>query len=162
MVCWDVEKTGTCPRAPNCKWCAGAPDPPKGAGKDGCKGKWTGSFKGKGKEDMWSMVMSMMMGKGGKGKCGGGKGWGSSGKFTVDESGGVLGEFVGTIRNFNDWKCYGFIECDDLKAQGYDSVFLHGDMKKGYRVGHQVKFTAFLTAEGKIQAKDLKSGIKDV
>mmetsp|Transcript_107247 Transcript_107247/g.212892 ORF Transcript_107247/g.212892 Transcript_107247/m.212892 type:complete len:193 (+) Transcript_107247:66-644(+) len=29
MVCWDVEKTGVCPRTSsgrNCKWCSGAPD----------------------------------------------------------------------------------------------------------------------------------------
>merc|ERR1719401_368650 len=104
--------------------------------------------------------MSEMKGKG-KGK-GGGWGYGptSSGKFTVDESGGVLGEFVGTIKNYNAWKCYGFIECDDLKPQGYEDIFLHGDMIKGYKVGHKVKFTAFLTGEGKIQAKDLKSGLK--
>merc|ERR1712060_138958 len=82
------------------------------------------------------------------------------GKFTVDESGGVLGEFLGTIRSYHDGKCYGFIECADLEPHGYKDVFLHGDMKKGYRVGQKVKFTAFLTKEGKCQAKDLKSGLK--
>mmetsp|Transcript_47993 Transcript_47993/g.138206 ORF Transcript_47993/g.138206 Transcript_47993/m.138206 type:complete len:167 (-) Transcript_47993:287-787(-) len=166
MVCWDIEKNGFCPRAPDCKWCKGAPDSewkPKGKGKGTGKGKSKGFFEGGGgNDDMMSMLMNMVAQmKGGKGKGGkGGKGWSSSGKFQVDESGGVLGEFTGTIRSFNDWKCYGFIDCDDLKAKGYDSVFLHGDMKKGYRQGHTVKFTAFLTAEGKVQAKDLKSGLK--
>mmetsp|Transcript_88310 Transcript_88310/g.254779 ORF Transcript_88310/g.254779 Transcript_88310/m.254779 type:complete len:164 (+) Transcript_88310:72-563(+) len=129
----------------------------KGASKGWGGGGWGGGWGG-GEEDMVSLLWNLLQQKGGKGK--GGKGWSSSGKFKVDDSGGVLGEFTGTIRNFNDWKCYGFIDCPDLAAQGHESVFLHGDMKKGYRVGHTVKFTAFLTAEGKCQAKDLKSGLK--
>merc|ERR1712107_368891 len=103
-------------------------------------------------DEMWYWMMDMMQQMKGKGKGKGG--WGKSGNFTVDESGGVLGEFIGTIKSFSDWKCYGFFECDDLKPHGYQDVFLHGDMKKGYQVGHTVKFTAFLTQEGKIQAKD--------
>merc|ERR1719436_1418064 len=105
---------------------------------------------------MMEWMMGMMYSMKGKGK---GKG-GSNGKFVIDESGGVLGEFVGTIKSFNENKCYGFIECDDIKAQGYQDVFLHGDQKRAYQVGHKVKFTAFLTKDGKPQAKDLKSGLK--
>mmetsp|Transcript_118138 Transcript_118138/g.329407 ORF Transcript_118138/g.329407 Transcript_118138/m.329407 type:complete len:158 (-) Transcript_118138:98-571(-) len=157
MVCWDVEKTGSCPRK-FCKWCgtatktSGAIMPVKGG-----KGKWSGKWDGEDGE-----LMKIVMGKVGymKGYGKKGKGKGSSGKFQIDDSGGILGEFLGTIKSFNDWKCYGFIECDDIKAQGYQDVFLHGDQKRGYQVGHKVKFTAFLTAEGKCQAKDLKSGLK--
>lgn len=88
-----MEKNGSCPRAPDCKWCKGAPDSdwkprPKGKGKG--KGSMKGGdlmsmFKGAGAtDDMMGMLMSMMgqMKGGGKGK--GGKGWSSSGKFQVD------------------------------------------------------------------------------
>merc|ERR1719191_844986 len=91
------------------------------------------------------------MGKGGKGK--GWSGSGSSGKFKIDESGGVLGEYVGSIKSFNDRSGYGFIDSDDIKSMGYQDVFLHGDMKKGYEIGQKVKFTAFLTAKGQVQCK---------
>uniref|UniRef100_A0A7S2NVZ2 RRM domain-containing protein n=1 Tax=Zooxanthella nutricula TaxID=1333877 RepID=A0A7S2NVZ2_9DINO len=138
----------------------------KGKGKWSSNGnKWSGSWKGGGGSDMMGFVMGMMAqmmkgkGKGGKGGYGRPK-ISTNGKFVVDDSGGVLGEFVGTIRSYHDGKCYGFIECADLEPHGYKDVFLHGDMKKGYRVGHKVKFTAFLTKEGKCQAKELKSGLK--
>lgn len=70
-MCWDVEKTGACPRVAKgqaCKWCEGAPDDgwvPKGKGKD--KGKATG------------MVMMPPFMKGGFGAWGGGKGCGWGG-----------------------------------------------------------------------------------
>merc|ERR1719215_239155 len=98
--------------------------------------------------------MSQMKGKG-KGKGGGG-----AKTYKVDDSGGVLGEFTGTIRSFVEKNWYGFIDCEEVKAMGHADIFLHGDEKRGYRVGHTVKFTAFLTGEGKPQAKDLKSGLK--
>merc|ERR1719159_1206194 len=50
------------------------------------------------------------MGKGGTGKGWGGSG--SSGKFKIDESGGVLGEYTGTIKSFSDRSGYGFIDSD--------------------------------------------------
>mmetsp|Transcript_78369 Transcript_78369/g.254615 ORF Transcript_78369/g.254615 Transcript_78369/m.254615 type:complete len:99 (-) Transcript_78369:104-400(-) len=98
----------------------------------------------------------MMSGGGG---WGGGWGGGTS-NYKIDESGGVLGEFMGEIKSFNEMTGYGFISCAGLTTTGYKDIFLHGDQKKGYQVGHKVKFTAFLTKEGKPQAKDLKSGIK--
>lgn len=60
------------------------------------KGKGKGSAKG---GDMMSMLMAVMQQfQGGQsGKGGGKKGWSTSGKFTVDDSGGVLGEFTGTF-----------------------------------------------------------------
>merc|ERR1712107_493827 len=90
------------------------------------------------------------------GGFGGKSGSKGPGKFTVDESGGNLGEFVGTIKSFNDKNGYGFITCPELG--GYGDVFLHGAMKKDFQRGQQVKFTAVLTKDGKPQAKDLRSG----
>uniref|UniRef100_A0A7S2NUQ4 CSD domain-containing protein n=1 Tax=Zooxanthella nutricula TaxID=1333877 RepID=A0A7S2NUQ4_9DINO len=152
--------------AANVQGATNAPGGGKGKGKWSSNGnRWSGSWKGGSGSDMMGFVMGMMAqmmkgkGKGGKGGYGRPK-ISTNGKFVVDDSGGVLGEFVGTIRSYHDGKCYGFIECADLEPHGYKDVFLHGDMKKGYRVGHKVKFTAFLTKEGKCQAKELKSGLK--
>merc|ERR1719393_976745 len=110
-------------------------------------------------------MMGGGMGGYGGGKDRGGKGWGGKGaspygKFHIDESGGVLGEFTGTIKSFGEWKGFGFIESAELQAMGYKDAFLHGEMKKGYQVGHTVKFTAFINGKGQVQAKDLKSGLK--
>merc|ERR1739848_654822 len=91
-----------------------------------------------------------------------GDNWGYDDKktFKVDKSGGDLGDFIGTIRSYADDKNYGFIECDELKKEGYNDVFLHGDMKKGYRKGNIVKFTCVLTKDGRPVAVNLKSGLK--
>merc|ERR1711924_92535 len=104
------------------------------------QGKWS-----RAENDAWNMLMSMFSGKGG-------------GKFQrqykrkepMDESGGVFGEFKGTIKSFRNG--YGFIECEDLKAVGCDGdAFLHGEQLLNYKVGQVVKFTLFKTAEGKFQ-----------
>merc|ERR1719453_2597491 len=113
------------------------------------------------------MMMSMMKGMGGKGGKGKGKGggkWkdydsrgpGDWGKYVIDESGGVLGEYTGTIKSFSGKNGYGFIDCADLKAMGYQDVFVHGDIKGSYTVGASVSFTAFLTGKGQLQCKELK------
>merc|ERR1719181_2751824 len=109
---------------------------------------------------MMNMMKGMKGGKGGKGK--GGKEWGEDydsrgpgdwGKYVIDESGGVLGEYTGTIKSFSGKNGYGFIDCADLKAMGYQDVFMHGDMKKDLAKGTTVSFTAFLTGKGQLQAK---------
>merc|ERR1719506_2680943 len=110
-------------------------------------------------------MMNMMKGmKGGKGKGGKGKEWGKDydsrgpgdwGKYNLDESGGVLGEYTGTIKSFSGKNGYGFIDCADLKAMGYQDVFLHGDQKMSFDKGASVTFTAFVTGKGQVQAKDL-------
>merc|ERR1719389_518665 len=100
----------------------------------------------------------MMGGGKGFGKGWGGKGKGgpgSWGKYHMDESGGVLGEYTGTIKSFSDRNGYGFVDSADLKAMGYQDVFMHGDMKKDFGKGTSVKFTAFLTGKGQLQCKDL-------
>lgn len=70
----------------------------------------------------------------------------------------VLGEYLGKIKSFNDVNGYGFIECEDVKGQGYQDVFLNAEQKRNYQVGHTVKFTAYLNEQGKPQARGLKSG----
>merc|ERR1719183_370333 len=40
------------------------------------------------------------------------------GSFQLDNSGGELGEFSGTIKSFGMMKNYGFIECPDVSAAG--------------------------------------------
>merc|ERR1712032_1115138 len=72
----------------------------------------------------------------------------------VDNSGGELGEFTGTIKSFGFNKNYGFIECDELAE--HDGVFLHGDERRGYQLGDKVKFSACLNKDGKPEAYNLK------
>lgn len=96
-------------------------------------------------------------GSGGKSKISSTSSSSGSGKFQVDQSGGVVGEFVGTIKSFGWQKNYGFIECEEA---GQGDIFLHGDMKKGYQQGQTVKFTCVLNKDGKAVAIDLKSGLK--
>mmetsp|Transcript_5076 Transcript_5076/g.7843 ORF Transcript_5076/g.7843 Transcript_5076/m.7843 type:complete len:131 (-) Transcript_5076:107-499(-) len=121
---------------PGCKWCDSGECWSHGAGGGNMKGVFMDFLK---------------QAKGGKGH--------SKSKFQVDKSGGELGEFVGTIKSFGAQKNYGFIECPDLLAT-YGDVFLHGDMIKGYKQGHIVKFTAVINKDGKANAIDLKSGLK--
>merc|ERR1719240_1266021 len=92
---------------------------------------------------------------GGKGK---GKGKGKNyGSFKIDESGGILGEFTGTIKSFSFRSGYGFIESADVKAMGHGDVWMHADMKKNLEVGATVKFTAFQNAKGQVQCKDVSA-----
>jgi len=110
------------------------------------------------------MLLGMLGGGGGLGALlqGSGKGKGKGGwqkTFKVDKSGGELGEFTGTIKSFSMKWNYGFIECPELAE--YGDVFLHGNMKMGYRQGQKVKFTCVVNKDGKPNAIDLKSGLKD-
>merc|ERR1712113_1369576 len=54
---------------------------------------------------------------------------------------------------------YAFVDCDALKRQGYDKVFIMRDELKEYQVGQIVKFTAYLDSLGRLQGKNLKSGL---
>merc|ERR1719161_1325311 len=112
---------------------------------------------------MMQMMGNVMGGKGGKcGGKGGGKGGGMFGgmgggnfsqrTFTVDKSGGELGEFVGTIKAKGGAK-YGFIECPEADK---GDIFVHADERKGFKAGQEVKFTLVLTKEGKPNAINLK------
>eukprot|EP00930_Biecheleria_cincta_P071778 TRINITY_DN59243_c0_g1_i1.p1 TRINITY_DN59243_c0_g1~~TRINITY_DN59243_c0_g1_i1.p1 ORF type:complete len:162 (-),score=41.27 TRINITY_DN59243_c0_g1_i1:79-564(-) len=154
-----------------CKWCQ------KGQCWDhGQEAKPKGKGKGKGGGKQWSngggldmgviqTILKLATGAGQSqwaprsqwsGKGGGGGSWPKP--CEKDTSGGILGEFVGTIKSKGNK--YGFIVSDDTTAMGYSDVFCMWDEIKGYKAGHKVKFTAFLDGQGKIQAKDLKSGLK--
>merc|ERR1712183_663179 len=111
--------------------------------------------------DVLQMLLKQLSGGGGGGK---GKGWGKGGgtwkkttKMEKDTSGGELGEHIGVIAK-QGFK-YSFIESETLKEAGYGDIFVWWDEVKGYKKGQTVKFTAFLSKEGKLQAKDLKSGL---
>merc|ERR1712232_851991 len=76
-----------------------------------------------------------------------------------DTAGGQLGQFLGTITNIGPK--FGFIESPDLESQGQSSkVFILADELKKYQAGHKVKFTAYIDSQGRLQGKDLKSGLK--
>jgi len=112
----------------------------------------------KGAENM-AMNMPMMMGPQNMGP----QNFGRSEQWTTiskkDTSGGELGEFLGTITNIGPK--FGFIECPDLENMGQPSkVFILADELRQYKEGHKVKFTAYLDGKGRLQGKDLKSGLK--
>merc|ERR1719265_843942 len=106
------------------------------------------------------MMMMMMMGGGmggGMGGMGVRKGMFDKGSktFKTDDSGGVLGEFTGTIKSGG--RAYGFIECPEA---GKGDIFVHHEERKEYKRGQTVKFTLVLNKSGKPQAINLKSGLK--
>jgi len=110
-----------------------------------------------------TLLKQMKGGAGGGWSAGGGKGKSFGGgssqtKKPKDTSGGELGEFLGVIKS-NAPK-YGFITCEALQEAGYQDVFILGDEMKAYTKGQKVKFTAYLDGEGRLQGKDLKSGLK--
>merc|ERR1712176_1446896 len=103
---------------------------------------------------------------------GGGKGGGwapyGSGKGGKDKTHSVktpgngpnvkeeLGDFTGTIKSFSEKSGYGFIDCPDLKAAGYNDVFLHHKEYNGLESGNSVSFSAFLHNKDQPQAKDVQ------
>eukprot|EP00439_Symbiodinium_sp_Y106_P063617 s604_g9.t2 len=71
----------------------------------------------------------------------------------------VIGNYSGFIKSFNPSNGYGFIVCQDLKAEGYtNDVFLHHAQFEaaGLQVGNECEFTVFLNNQNKPQAKDLR------
>lgn len=146
-----------------CKWCekgecwaSGQIEKPKGFGKG--RGKGLGKGKGKGNDGLLGQLMQLLAGGGGGGKSWGkGGGAWNSGKHKVDKSGGEVGEFTGVIKSFGEQKNYGFIECEEA---GQGDIFLHGDEKKGFRLGMTVKFECVLNKDGKANAINVKSGLK--
>mmetsp|Transcript_102442 Transcript_102442/g.161695 ORF Transcript_102442/g.161695 Transcript_102442/m.161695 type:complete len:140 (+) Transcript_102442:62-481(+) len=126
------------------------------------KGKGKGwSQGGSGGGDVLQLLLKAMSGGGGGGS-GGGKSWGKGGGNAKpkpkDTSGGELGEHIGKVKK--QGHKYSFIECEALVQAGYGDVFVMWDEMKAYKVGQKVKFTAYLDKQGRLQAKDLKSGLK--
>jgi len=73
------------------------------------------------------------------------------GTFTLDTSGGELGEVTGKIKSFRAVKGFGFIETAE-----HGDVFLHADNISSYEQGQTVKFDAVKTKAGKVQAVNLR------
>eukprot|EP00930_Biecheleria_cincta_P053551 TRINITY_DN3910_c0_g1_i1.p1 TRINITY_DN3910_c0_g1~~TRINITY_DN3910_c0_g1_i1.p1 ORF type:complete len:445 (-),score=94.75 TRINITY_DN3910_c0_g1_i1:351-1685(-) len=67
----------------------------------------------------------------------------------------ILGEFYGIIKSFNASKGFGFIACDTLREAHDGDVYLNSRFVGDFKVGHEVKFTAFLF-NGRLQGKDLQ------
>merc|ERR1740123_1609040 len=68
----------------------------------------------------------------------------------------VLGQFVGTIKTLTEPNGPGFIDCENLKRQGFASdVFLPPEASGAFQVGSTVSFTAYLNSKAQPQARDL-------
>eukprot|EP00930_Biecheleria_cincta_P033979 TRINITY_DN23513_c0_g1_i1.p1 TRINITY_DN23513_c0_g1~~TRINITY_DN23513_c0_g1_i1.p1 ORF type:complete len:298 (-),score=71.20 TRINITY_DN23513_c0_g1_i1:83-925(-) len=66
------------------------------------------------------------------------------------------GEYSGFIKSFNHNNGYGFIDCEDLRNEGYNNdVFLHKDQLGDLQVGSEVVFGIFFNQSGKPQARDV-------
>merc|ERR1719428_1020778 len=70
-----------------------------------------------------------------------------------------LGQFQGRIKSFSEKNGFGFIDCADLKTQGFNDVFLHHLEIGGFAVGDVVCFSAYLSNKGQPQAKNLVQGL---
>merc|ERR1719198_378280 len=68
----------------------------------------------------------------------------------------VIGTFLGTVKSFRAAYGYGFIDCPDLKQQGFNDVFLHHQQVGSFQIGDSFQFTAYLNSKGQPQAKDLQ------
>lgn len=88
----------------------------------------------------------------GMGKGGGGKKR-ERPVFNTEET---IGDYVGTIKCYNEAQGFGFIICPDLKAQGHTDVFLHHSWYTGFAVGDDVEFTTYLNGKGQPCARDLR------
>jgi len=68
----------------------------------------------------------------------------------------TLGDYSGRIKSFSMSNGFGFIECDELKKQGYQNdVFLHYSQLREFQVDSLVRFNVFFNARNQPQAKDL-------
>merc|ERR1711879_395820 len=98
---------------------------------------WSGG-KGGGSDIMQVLQQLLKSGGGGGGGGGGWKGNNQNGRFKwiseKDTSGGELGQHTGKIARVG--MKYGFIECDEFKAQGHKNVFVIGDELRAYKAGH--------------------------
>jgi len=83
---------------------------------------------------------------------------GSKGPGAASGCGGSdteLGQFEGTVKNFNQERGFGFITSEALVAQGYSDIYVHAKNIGLFQVGDTVTFTAFLHRGSQLQAKDL-------
>merc|ERR1712107_57784 len=73
-----------------------------------------------------------------------------------DQAGGKLGEFTGKLYRKEKTSRYGFVLSAELKAQGYDDVFVLGTELKDFKDGTEVTFTAFLNSKNQVRGRDLR------
>lgn len=133
----------------------------KGKGKKGGdKGGWDGGKGGFSWGDMgWD---------GGK-KGGGDKGWGKGGgkdKGGKGKGGGPASPptgtgkiCVGTLKSFNPANNFGFIECQEVKAEYGNDVFVHGRNFESFSatVGMALQFEVGVSQKGQPQALNLQA-----
>lgn len=63
---------------------------------------------------------------------------------------------AGRIKSLSEKTGYGFIDCQELKAEnGENDIFLHHKQATGFQVGQEVTFAVMLNKTGKLQAYDL-------
>lgn len=71
--------------------------------------------------------------------------------------GPTIGQFVGTIKSFSMNTGYGFIDCNDLRADFEKDTFLRGDDIGDFSEGDKVRFDAYLNPKGNPQARNLQA-----
>lgn len=95
---------------------------------------------------------------------GGNKGSAGKGKkrlLPADDPGQVLGQFIGVIKKYDMNNGFGFVECPEVKSQGFtNDCFLHHTQLGPFQVGSQVQFTCFVNAKGQPQCRDLQEAPK--
>jgi len=67
-----------------------------------------------------------------------------------------IGAFAGAVKSYNTLNGYGFIDCDEIKEQGYQDVYVHrkhGGLEEDVTVGDKVTFQCYLNLKGQPQAK---------
>lgn len=64
--------------------------------------------------------------------------------------------FIGTIKSFRPEKCFGFIECEEIKLEFGGDVFLSDKEIGQFIVGSAVSFSITLNKDGRPQAKLLE------
>merc|ERR1711957_233509 len=92
----------------------------------------------------------------GKGMCKGGCKGGKSGKPPAAPT--PTGKMaMGVVKSFNTLNEYGFIECDETKAEYGNDVFVHGSNLGGLQlcVGQVVQFEVALNSRRKPQAVNI-------
>lgn len=126
---------------------------------------WGADAWGWGAADWWGMGPPMMAlgcmdgAKGSKGNGGRGKGgWSGGGASRPIAKPTPTGKaYTGVIKSFNEANNYGFIECEEVKAEyGFD-VFVHGKELCGQMVGETVYFEVGVSNKGQPQALNVQS-----
>lgn len=68
--------------------------------------------------------------------------------------------YAGIVKSFNENNNYGFIECEEVKAEYGNDVFVHGKSLEGksLSIGQIVHFEVAVSAKGQPQALNIVSG----